>query len=289
MKTNTLYLVAILYFAGLISFEAAQQYYYITSFELPGKDEVTILGLIRTHAIRWVIWSIAAIPLAWLVFRQPIKPLSPRVLLWYTISILITLLVTVWTISGIEIFISRLGYEQFWEFLEFFMYQKAALFVNGYIGLIVLIHLHLNVRLLDSKMIELVDLKTEYKSVYDELSNRIQDDRAPLIQIKVGNKVKNILLSEIIWVQADDYCVKVHTKRGSFNLRKSMKLLEQELAPRGFVRLHRNSIVNEEEIDTLTYSPEPQVTLKNGQILSIAMSRVSQVKKQFKGYLGLPA
>ncbi len=121
------------------------------------------------------------------------------------------------------------------------------------------------------------------------MSLRKKDDHTPIIQIRVGNKVKNILVSDIIWVQSDDYCVKVHTANGSYSLRKSMKRMEQELTSKGFVRLHRSVIVNRNEVDTLVYSPDPKVTLKNGQTLPIALSRMPKVKEEFRGDLGLPA
>lgn len=68
-----------------------------------------------------------------------------------------------------------------------------------------------------------------------------------------------------------------------------MKLMEQELQPWGFIRLHRNTLVNKDEVDTLVYAPEPCVILKDSQTLPIALCRLSKLKEHFKGYLGLPA
>ncbi len=289
MKQNHIYLATLIYFVGLISFEAAQQHFYITSFDLTGKDEVTFWGLLQTHSIRWVIWAFLVLPLGWFVLQNPARQLASRLMIRYGLGLVITLISTLICISLVEMWKNGLGTEYFGELLSYFTYQKAALFVNAYLGLIILINLHQGIKLLDSKLVELTDLKVEFKSRYNELSNQIKDDHTPLIQIKVGNKIKNILLDDIIWVQSDDYCVKVHSKKGSYNLRKSMKLMEQELEPWGFIRLHRNTIVNKDEVDTLVYSPEPRVTLKNGHDLPIALGRVSKVKELFKGYLGLPA
>lgn len=289
MKQSYIYIATLIYFVGLVSFEAAQQHYYITSFDLAGKDEVTIIGLMSRHSIRWAIWVVLALPLARFVFRHPARQLDSRLLASYGMGLALTLLATLLVISGVELWSNELSADYFGELLAYFTYQKAALFFNAYLGLIILISLYQRTKLLDSKMVELTDLKIEFKSRYDELSNQIRDDHAPLIQIKVGNKVKNILLADILWVQSDDYCVKVHAKSGSYNLRKSMKLMEQELEPWGFIRLHRNTLVNRDEVDTLVYAPEPGVTLKNGQTLPIALGRVSKVKEHFKGYLGLPA
>lgn len=289
MQRRWIYIATFLYFAGLIWFEAAQQYFYITSFELSGMNEVTILGLMSNHSIRWIIWLILALPLARFVFKHPARQLNSGLMIRYGIGMVLTLISTLIAISGVELLSNALSIDYFGELLAYFIYQKAALFVNAYLGLIILLNLHQSTQLLDSKMIELSDLKVEFKSRYDELSNQIKDDHAPLIQIKVGNKIKNIPLDDILWVQSDDYCVKIHSKSGTYNLRKSMKLMEQELEPWGFIRLHRNTLVNKDEVDTLSYTPEPCVTLKEGQVLPIALGRVAKVKEHFKGYLGLPA
>ena len=289
MKLNTVYLLAFLYFAALIAFEAAQQHYYLTTFQLPGYGEVTLLELVKVHALRWIIWTVLAVPFGWYVFRHPARHLSPEILLKYGLGLILTLITTLFAISLSALLVSREDIDQFWEVFSFFVYQKAALFVNAYLGLIILLNLLRHLQLLDSKLIELADLKDEFQLVYEELSHRKSDDHTPIIQIRVGKKVKNILVSDIIWVQSDDYCVKVHTANGSYSLRKSMKRMEQELTPKGFVRLHRSAIVNRDEVDTLVYSPYPQVTLKNGQTLPIASSRVPKVKEEFRGDLGLPA
>jgi hypothetical protein len=289
MKLNTVYLLAFLYFAALITFEAAQQHYYLTTFELAGYGEVTLFELMKIHAVRWIIWSLFAIPFGWYVFRHPARHLSPEIILKYGLGLILTLITTLFAISMSVVLTSRESIDGFWAVFSFFVYQKAALFVNAYLGLIILLNLLRHLHLLDSKMVELADLKDEFQSVYDELSHRKKDDHTPIIQIRVGNKVKNILVSDIIWVQSDDYCVKVHTANGSYSLRKSMKRMEQELTPKGFVRLHRSVIVNRDEVDTLVYSQDPQVTLKNGQTLPIASSRVPKVKEEFRGDMGLPA
>jgi hypothetical protein len=246
------------------------------------------LELVKLHAVRWGIWSLLAIPFGWYVYKHPAKHLSAEVLIKYGVGLILTLITTLFAISLSVLLNSRESVDQFWEVFSFFVYQKAALFVNAYLGLIILLNLLRHLHLLDSKMIELADLKDEFQSVYEELSYRKKDDHTPIIQIRVGNKVKNILVSDIIWVQSDDYCVKVHTSNGAYSLRKSMKRMEQELTPKGFVRLHRSVIVNRKEVDTLVYSPAPQVTLKNGQTLPIALSRLPKVKEEFRGDLGLP-
>ena len=101
MKPGLIYIVAFLYFLGLIWFEAAQQYYYITSFELAGQDEVTMIGLVQLHSIRWVIWSVLVIPLGWFVFSNPARQLTLTLVVKYVIGIGLTLVATLLAISWV--------------------------------------------------------------------------------------------------------------------------------------------------------------------------------------------
>ncbi len=161
MKLNTVYLLAFLYFAALIVFEAAQQHYYLTTFELAGYGEITLLELMRLHALRWVIWSVMAIPFGWYVYKHPARHLSAEVLIKYGVGLFLTLITTLFAISLSVLVNSREQIDSFWEVFSFFVYQKAALFVNAYLGLIILVNLFRHLRLLDSKLIELADLKDD--------------------------------------------------------------------------------------------------------------------------------
>jgi len=284
-----IFIAAFIYLIFLIAFEAAQQQYYITSFILAGNGTVSFIELLQNHIIRWAIWSILALPLGFYVYNYPLKNLNTTSIIKYGSLALSTLLVTLLTISLFQLWLDNENLNTYWEYLSFFFYQKSALFLNAYLGLIVLIHLFQNIRLLDSKIIELSDLKIEYNTLHSELNQSSRDDTMPIIQIKMGNKIKNISLSEVVWIQSDDYCVRIHTAYSTYNLRKSMKLMEKELSRRGFIRIHRNSIVNKEAIDILNFSQEPHVKLKNGLILPMASSRIPSIKENLKTNQGLTA
>lgn len=283
MKTShKLYIAAAVYFIGLILFETAQQQYYITSFDLYGEETVSFLKLLQNHATLWLVWIIWVFPLLIYARKHPIRRLNLPLLLQYGLRVVVILLFTLVSISCIKLWLNGQQLATFGEYFAFYTFQKAALFINAYLGLLVFINLHQSLQLLDAKVVELSDLHTRYENLYEDFTQQQLDDQTPLVQIKIGNKVKNILLSEIIWVQSDDYCVKIHTKNNAYNLRKSMKAMEKELAPRGFIRVHRNSIVNKEAIDTLTFTQKPHVRLKNGQSLQIDTSRIPKIKASLK-------
>lgn len=273
--------LAVGYFVILNVFEAAQQYYYINSFNLAGASQVTFFDLLSKHSARWLVWGLSAVPLAYLVARYPINKntLSLSVLLQYCSGVLVLLLVTIAMISFLQLWQDGQALNVFLEFFVFIAFQKSALFVNAYLGVILLVHLYLNVQALEMRIVELADLKGQYQNLYDDLKSKPVADSETILRIKVGNHVKAIVLSDVIWVQADDYCVKIHCKQGSaYNLRKSMKELETELAPRGFIRIHRNSIVNQNEIASFCFGKDASIELKNGTVLNIAASRVAKIR-----------
>lgn len=279
MKVNVkIFIAALIYFILLITFEACQQYYYVTRFDLAGNQGVSITELIKSHVLRWFIWGMLAVPMSLHIIKRPSRNFSFALLSRYFFMVLCTLLLTLVAISVFNLWFYGNNLAEFYEVFLFFAYQKSALFVNAYLGLIILVALINNMKLLDAKIVALSDLKEEYQ----DLRKKALADTTPIIQIRIGKKLKNVLFSEIIWVQSDDYCVRVHTKQGAYHLRKSMKSMEKELTHWGFLRIHRNCIVNKMEIDTIVFSQDPKVLMKNGNSLSIAQSRIPKIKAYLK-------
>jgi two-component system LytT family response regulator len=70
------------------------------------------------------------------------------------------------------------------------------------------------------------------------------DPRADTLIATTGRRSVVIAIAEIDWVEAQDYCVLVHTGKMSYLLRDSIRRLEPRLAAHGFVRVHRSAMVN---------------------------------------------
>ena len=61
--------------------------------------------------------------------------------------------------------------------------------------------------------------------------------------VRVGGKVTLLRVDDVDWIEADDYCAKLHTAGRSYLIRETMQRLEAKLDPTRFVRVHRSSIV----------------------------------------------
>jgi len=99
----------------------------------------------------------------------------------------------------------------------------------------------------------------------------------PLTRLAVRSvgRVRFVRTAAIDWIEAADYCSKLHVASTSFLIRRSMKSLETSLDPRRFVRVHRSSIVNVErvrEIRTRRHGGY-SVVLRNGTELRLSRGR----------------
>ena len=64
------------------------------------------------------------------------------------------------------------------------------------------------------------------------------------IALKDGDRSVVLKATDIIWIEAEDYYVLVHSKQGRHLVRATLASFEQRLDPRIFLRVHRTAIVN---------------------------------------------
>jgi hypothetical protein len=244
MRFNTRIIVLFLSFlALLIVFDALQQKYYIDNFNLTS-EPIYLLDLLVNHLIRWMIWLVTAIPIGiylWKFFDRT----QGKVDLMHIVQIQLVV------VPGLLLALLLVSFQVTWaqglpvtpaqikELYLFFIYQKGLTFFLAYGALTLTMLDQVRNSILSRQQAELLFLK----QTHTEDNHK----EKPLLQVKTGHRLKTIPLEEIVWIQADDYCVKVHTTHEeSFTLRKSMKYLEEQLAEFKFIRVHRGalSVVN---------------------------------------------
>ncbi len=79
----------------------------------------------------------------------------------------------------------------------------------------------------------------------EELAGSATVDR---LTVRKGRSQHLIRSEDIRWIEAQGYYAALHTEGGSFLLRKSLTKLEDELDPERFIRVHRSTIVNVDEV-----------------------------------------
>jgi two-component system LytT family response regulator len=84
-----------------------------------------------------------------------------------------------------------------------------------------------------------------------------------------------VRVDDVDWIEAADYCVRVHTA-GRFHLvRERLRELEARLDPARFVRIHRSALVNVARIRELQphFHGESVVVMQDGARLRLSRGR----------------
>ena len=83
--------------------------------------------------------------------------------------------------------------------------------------------------------------------------------------------------SDVRWIEADDYYVRVHSARGRHLLRTPMAALEARLDPREFVRVHRGAIVNMQKVAGVRDDAGLILVLDDGAEIPVSRSKRAPV------------
>ena len=124
------------------------------------------------------------------------------------------------------------------------------------------------------------------KNTQDLLETAAQSpSQSNRIVVKNGSKIKIIPVHDVLYLEAADDYVKVHTPEGYFLKNKTMNHFEQALDGQQFVRSHRSYIVNVQQITRIDpYEKDNHVAiLRSG--LKVPVSRSGYVK--LRAVLGL--
>jgi two-component system, LytTR family, response regulator len=93
---------------------------------------------------------------------------------------------------------------------------------------------------------------------------------AERLAIPSGDRVLVVRVSDIDWVEASGNYVSVHVGKKSWLLRETIAAMEHRLAPHGFARIHRSTVINIERVAELR-------SLSNGEY-AVALSDGSELK-----------
>jgi two-component system, LytTR family, response regulator len=102
-------------------------------------------------------------------------------------------------------------------------------------------------------------------------------------QLVVRDAGRTIVIphDDIIWIEAEDYCARIHLRGRTLLVRDSLRALGDSLDGRGFVRVHRSAIANVaciREIEPLA-SGDQRLTLSDGTVLKISRTYRAHVVK----------
>jgi two-component system LytT family response regulator len=104
------------------------------------------------------------------------------------------------------------------------------------------------------------------------------------IPAKVANRVTLVPVAEILWIEAADNYVRLHTAEGQYAVRVTMNRLAEQLDPRQFARVHRSTIVNLGRVKEMLALPSGDYTvvLEGGTRLTLSRG----YRKAFEEQIG---
>ncbi len=244
LKNQTIIIIAGI--LTVVFFDALQQKYYLDSFQIYPDVEITFWDLFISHSIRWSIWVVFCFiygSLAWKIFKNNRSEIKFETWVLIIAFTLVVNMAAIFSISVLNLFLFGDGFNMplLGEQLLFILYQKGMSFMFASGLVLLLLYNNAGNLVIDAQLIEIDALK----------SNSDQDP--PTLTVKIGKKIKVIQLSNVHWIEAFDYCVKVHTNEKTYTMRNTLKSLQENLQPYNFIRVHRSALINLDYIDHIDF------------------------------------
>ena len=111
------------------------------------------------------------------------------------------------------------------------------------------------------------------------LSNaeKLSDQFLKRLAVRRTGRLRWVDVEDLEWIEAADYCARLHVSGASHLIRKPLKELEKELDPNRFVRVHRGAIVRIDRVEEIR-------TLGDGSSIAVLQSgaqvRMSRGKRR---------
>jgi two-component system, LytTR family, response regulator len=131
----------------------------------------------------------------------------------------------------------------------------------------------------------------KHASMAGRLSDLLSTVAPQRRQLAVRDSGRTVVIphDEILWIEAEDYCARIHLRRRTLLVRDSLRSLESALSDSGFVRVHRSAVANVaciREIEPVT-SGDQRLTLCDSTVLKVSRKYraavISQLTKHARG------
>ncbi|MBE8721039.1 LytR/AlgR family response regulator transcription factor [Sphingobacterium pedocola] len=119
------------------------------------------------------------------------------------------------------------------------------------------------------------------KQSLQQLKTDIEEETLERIVVKNGTQIKLIPTQQIIFLEAYDDYVKIHTQNGMFLKNKTMSSFEKQLDSKQFVRVHRSFIIKVDQLAKIEPMEKESYRgiLLNGEKVSISKSGYARLKR----------
>jgi two-component system, LytTR family, response regulator len=103
----------------------------------------------------------------------------------------------------------------------------------------------------------------------------------PQLVVRDAGRTIVIPHDEIVWIEAEDYCARIHLRGRTLLVRDSLRALAASLDPAAFVRVHRSAIASVACIREIEphASGDQRLTLSDGTVLKVSRTHRAHVLK----------
>ena len=103
--------------------------------------------------------------------------------------------------------------------------------------------------------------------------------------VRDGTRTVVVPHDDIVWIEAEDYCARIHLHDRTVLVRESLRTLVEKLSDAGFVRVHRSAIARLSAIRTMepVSSGDQRLTLTNGTTLRVSRTYRTALVKALSG------
>ena len=107
---------------------------------------------------------------------------------------------------------------------------------------------------------------------------------ASRIKVEEGERIRFVPVRDIVWIEAQDYCVLLHLPSERILQRGPLKQILRTLDPRQFVRVHRSAAVNVRHVRDLTISANGGVSarLTSGTEVPVAKGSRAELEERLR-------
>ncbi len=109
---------------------------------------------------------------------------------------------------------------------------------------------------------DLAALLQNLQSLAPSLQNGSDGERLTAIHVGIGNTVRIVPIDEVLYFEATDKYVAVHTQKDEGLIRMSMRELLARLDPQAFLQVHRGVVVRRSQIVLATRDDAGRMALK---------------------------
>lgn len=130
------------------------------------------------------------------------------------------------------------------------------------------------------KFYSLYNTQQKQESI-NALKQDLEEETLERIVVKNGTQIKLIPVQQIIFLEAYDDYVKIHTKDGMYLKNKTMSSFEKQLDSKQFVRVHRSYIIKVDQLSKIEPMEKDsyKAILLNGEKVSISKSGYARLKQ----------